>query len=877
MARNQSLRRISLFLASPGDVAEARHRAQVVVAELNQVLSQYFGIFLDPREWSQAVPGMGRPEAVILEQMPVDDWDLFVGVLWVRFGMPTGGNNPVTGEVFESGTEEEFQLANESWKSSGRPRILLYRCTEKPDLDRLSTDQLAKVQRFFKEFNPRTGKHPGLYREYVTADDFERQLRMDLLRLLIQQTKDASGPDAAAIAEAMQPAAEESLPTREPFFGRAQELERILKTLDPADRAWGIVLNGAAGIGKTALALEAAYTAREHRIFDRVIWVTAKADLRSPADPDESALKLLGLQLLFENVARSLGRSVAQLADGDAQRNAIRQALLHQRILLVFDNLEALTEEDQLVVSQFLRYLPSGCKAIVTTRKQLPDAPSTLWVQRLTLDEARQLINDQAHRHPTELREVAQAGDEGWSRFYHESGGSPLAILWTLGLIRRQGHSFSDALVLLQEGNDEAGLPEFVFRAAVERMSKLEKLALYALSLFGGPAGVEALSQTVEVEPAAVLSVLDQLITSGLVKRQPPGESGDSEEAAYSLLPVTQHLSRSQLRSDVDPAGTVAFRFATYWYDFARENGGDAKDNYQAYIRLNKNWENVSRAASTLWSLAQVHGDEIGNLAAGEVLIELARAVQDYLWFAGHLEERVLLSSHAHHAAVASKRWEDAGWAAYRVAITHANRANLDELSLWTERCTTAWKMLEPDKRREVVCLVLRGKLASLQQDDAKAVKTFEEALLLSREAGNRRDVLAILIDLGDLLRQQGQYGPAGERGREALAIAVEIEDVEGEGAARLLLGDLAVEQDEGAQAREQFLRAQSIAQEVGRVAMIARAEAGLARLLEREGQVEAALSCAKSALAIYERLRHPRLEETRTLTRKLEVEVASG
>lgn len=861
MARNQSLRRLSLFLASPGDVAEARRRAHLVVTELNQ-FSQFSGVFVDLKEWSQAVPGMGRPEAVILEQMPVEDWDLFVGILWQRFGTPTGGSHPVTAEAFESGTEEEFHLANDSRKSSGRPRIMLYRCIDKADLRTLNMEQLAKLDRFLKEFDATTGKHPGLYREYATPDDFERLLRVDLHNLLIQQVE---APDKAGIADALRPGVEESLPRREPFFGRTAALERILGLLDPTDRGWGVVLNGVAGIGKTALALEAAHVAIDREAFDRVIWVTAKADLRPPAAPDGSDLKLPSPQLLFARVARGLGGSVAQLAGGEAQREAILQSLSQQRILLVFDNLEVLSEEDQAIVGRFLRYLPSGCKAIVTTRSQFPDASSTLWVQRLALDEARQLIDDQARRHPTELREVALAGAEGSTQLYHESGGSPLAILWTLGLIRGQGRSFADALVLLREGDDEAGLPELVFRSAVERMSRPEKLLLYALSLFGGPAGVEALGRTAESEPEAVVGILDQLTTSGLVQRQ--------EGASYSLLPVTQRLSRSQLRDDVDPAGAVAFRFAVYWCDFARRHGGDARENYQSYIRLGRDWENVQRAAGIFWSLAQVRGDEIENQTAAEALIELASAVQDYLWFAGRLDERVLLLSHAYHAAVATRRWEQAGWAAYRVAITHANRANLHELSLWTERCTTAWRMLELDKRRKTmhVCRVLQSKLAMLRGDSAEAVKKLEEALLLAREIGDRRDVLVILLDLGEVQRQQGQLGPAGEHGREALTIAAETGDAEGGSAARLLLGDLAVEQGEGAQARELFRSARSIGQEIGRVAVIARAEAGFARLLEREGQVEAARSYARSALAIYERLQHPRLEETRALARRLE------
>jgi hypothetical protein len=44
---------------------------------------------------------MGRPEQLILDQ--IGQYDLFVGIMWRRFGTPTG--------VAGSGTEQEFDHA----------------------------------------------------------------------------------------------------------------------------------------------------------------------------------------------------------------------------------------------------------------------------------------------------------------------------------------------------------------------------------------------------------------------------------------------------------------------------------------------------------------------------------------------------------------------------------------------------------------------------------------------------------------------------------------------------------------------------------------------------------------------------------------------
>ena len=38
-------------------------------------------VALELVRWEDMVPGMGRPESVILEQADIDDTDLFIGIL----------------------------------------------------------------------------------------------------------------------------------------------------------------------------------------------------------------------------------------------------------------------------------------------------------------------------------------------------------------------------------------------------------------------------------------------------------------------------------------------------------------------------------------------------------------------------------------------------------------------------------------------------------------------------------------------------------------------------------------------------------------------------------------------------------------------------
>lgn len=180
--------KLRIFLASPGDVTEERDRVKAVADELNQTnnLADSLGVTLQVLDWrTDASPAMGRAEEELLKQMPVKSWDIFIGILWLRFGTGSGGKDPESGRDYDSGTEEEFRLAYRSWKKTKRPKMLFYRGVKEVNPTTIDLEQYQKVDRFFQEFFP-DGEHPGLYLNYKDADDFERKVRTDLNKLLLE-------------------------------------------------------------------------------------------------------------------------------------------------------------------------------------------------------------------------------------------------------------------------------------------------------------------------------------------------------------------------------------------------------------------------------------------------------------------------------------------------------------------------------------------------------------------------------------------------------------------------------------------------------------------------------------------------------------------
>lgn len=80
----------SVFVASPSDVGEEREKLEEVIRELNLTWSRELGIRLDLIRWeTHAYPGMGADaQDVINEQIP-NDYDLFIGIMWCRYGTKT--------------------------------------------------------------------------------------------------------------------------------------------------------------------------------------------------------------------------------------------------------------------------------------------------------------------------------------------------------------------------------------------------------------------------------------------------------------------------------------------------------------------------------------------------------------------------------------------------------------------------------------------------------------------------------------------------------------------------------------------------------------------------------------------------------------------
>ncbi|MGX1477223.1 UNVERIFIED_CONTAM: tetratricopeptide (TPR) repeat protein [Streptomyces canus] len=193
---------------------------------------------------------------------------------------------------------------------------------------------------------------------------------------ILAEAPEAAGPALAMpvvpVPPAPKPAAAPGVPRTLPcdvadFVGRDSELQLLLADAGRKDRGARVVaIDGMGGVGKTSLAVRAAYQLRAD-YPDGQLYI----DLRGYS-PQE---RPIGLDTALEVLLCALGLPRDRIPDDVADRTALWHATLAgKHVLLLLDN-----AVDQSVVS---RLLPNshGCLVLVTSRARLTDLDGAEWV-----------------------------------------------------------------------------------------------------------------------------------------------------------------------------------------------------------------------------------------------------------------------------------------------------------------------------------------------------------------------------------------------------------------------------------------------------------------------------------------------------------------
>ncbi len=178
------MKRLKVFLASPGDLKEERKIVKEVVDRINTIVGRRVDWHIELYGWEDILPGFSRPQALINKE--VDACDLFLGMLWQRWGEPTG--------EFSSGFEEEFERACKKRKETNSPEIWLFFKSVEEDRLKDPGEQLSKVIKFKKE---QEEKKELLFKGFKDPLEWDKLIHDSLSAYLLDLTR----PEEFALVE----------------------------------------------------------------------------------------------------------------------------------------------------------------------------------------------------------------------------------------------------------------------------------------------------------------------------------------------------------------------------------------------------------------------------------------------------------------------------------------------------------------------------------------------------------------------------------------------------------------------------------------------------------------------------------------------------
>jgi DNA-binding SARP family transcriptional activator len=668
------------------------------------------------------------------------------------------------------------------------------------------------------------------------------------LRELRQQILDADPaldiPAAGGVPAAPPaPAAPAQLPADlASFIGRVAELDTLGELPDAEGAAARVaVIDGMAGIGKTALAVHVAYRLAgqfpDGQLFLDLHGFTLGVTAVQPADALDRMLRSLGVPG---------GQIPAHLDDRAA---LFRGRLAATRTLIVLDN--AATE------AQVRPLLPaaSGCLVLVTSRRRLTglDDAHTVSLDLLPPADAAALFARAAG-----ADRLAGEPAGAVAEVVDLCGRLPLAVriaaarlrsrpAWTVGHLVQRLRAHRHRLDELDAGQRSvtAALDLSYRHLTGEQRRLYQLLGLHPGTEFDG----HAAAALADVAPAPAGRLLDELLDIHLLAEPSPGR--------YRFHDLTRAHA-------VATAGTVP-----------------AADRQAALTRLLDHYADTASAAMDL--VYPYEADQRPHRPrSGTAVLALDTPAQAEAWLDTELDNLLAAAAggwrrHTLHQAATLHRHLRTRACYGRAEALHehavcAGRAVGDrcgELTALTNlgdvhrlrsrygRAAECYRQALETARDighrggELLALAGLGWVDAIQYRHEPATDNYLRALGIARETGHRSGELDVLIGLGNTHIMVNEYGPAADWFVQALEAARRIGHRIGEQSALVGLGWVDATQGRYVPAADRYRHALGIARELGNPGGEAHALTGLGHVHRAMADFGAAAECYGRVLVI--------------------------
>ena len=120
---------------------------------------------------------------MVNQWIPVDSSEIFIAILWKRFGTAPQMSRPQDNKPYLSGTQHEIETAYESWKAKGYPFFMLY--WKEDDLSiNMSAEEIEQfktVKDYMRKFEA-GGEYQALYKRFKKGK-FKQLLKRELAQV----------------------------------------------------------------------------------------------------------------------------------------------------------------------------------------------------------------------------------------------------------------------------------------------------------------------------------------------------------------------------------------------------------------------------------------------------------------------------------------------------------------------------------------------------------------------------------------------------------------------------------------------------------------------------------------------------------------------
>jgi LuxR family glucitol operon transcriptional activator len=627
------------------------------------------------------------------------------------------------------------------------------------------------------------------------------------------------------------------------LIGRQNEIKQMQELLSPRKAAYLITVDGIGGVGKTALVLDIAYQIWRASIgevvvphlptFDAIIFVSAKQQYLTAHGLLQSTQVYSTLRQIFQEITSTLGRDGIRLTPLQEQRDLVREALGHQRTLLIVDNLE--TMEDKQEILSFLYELPPTVKAVVTTRERAMFSPIRL--EQLEEEAALELIEQQAEEKQVLLnkKEVQM--------LYERIGGIPAALVYSIGQ-RAAGYSLETILHSVPQA--EGDVARFCFQGSVEPLrGKKAHSMLMTFALFPSMPSRAAVTYVagLKTDPIDAEEALSQLQRLSLLR-----EFHDR----FRMLPLTREYALAELRAYPDFEQEARERWINWYLRFAQHYGGhDMEEWHVRYDRLNEEWVNL--LALFDWCVSHERYDVIQAFWCAEA----PSSVIDFTGIYGYWDDRLTWLSWLMETAEGRGDWVTTldAIASYANTLTLMGRYEEAERFFWRAQRLHTYSQPQVEAR-------LLGNIAHLYiflNRFDKADDLLGEAMVVAQQVQDTslrtRLVLSFEYHRAAILYWKGELALS------RVVFSRVMEDASAFGwqwlanYAQNYLADIAIQEGNYQEAEHLLGPGLTMAERNNEKRRTASYKRSFAYLCQKQGKIAAAISWAGKALESYEHL----------------------